>query len=643
MKKSLLVLITLVVFHLASANVTLPRLISSGMVLQRDVELKIWGWADAGEMVRVNFQNTDYSAIADDNGVWSVLIPRQNVGGPHIMTIEGNNKIEIDNILIGDVWLCSGQSNMELPVRRVMPIYEDEVKNAENNMIRHFAVPQQYNFKHPEADLSGGQWIECNPTTVKEFSAVAWFFARSLYDTYKVPIGLINASLGGSPAEAWMSYEALGAFPHYQNEAIRYRDDLLIADIQTNDRDRSNLWYRQSTEKDAGNATGEPSWKQPGINTSDWDTISMPGYWPLHNEKPLNGVVWLRKSFNIDNIDVSQPSQLILGAIVDADSVFVNGSFVGTTSYQYPPRRYNVPSGVIRNGENSIVVRVISNIGRGGFVPEKEYALHTNNQTVTLDGIWNYKVGAVMDPLQGETFIRWKPNGLFNAMIVPLTPYKMKGVIWYQGESNTGNPAEYADLFPALIRDWRTQFNHADMPFLFVQLSNFMKSYPHPTDSHWARTREAQAKALSLPNTGMAVTIDVGEWNDVHPLNKKSVGNRLALAARRVAYNEKSVVSSGPVLKSFKVKKDKIELTFTSTAKSLKTNDSEDVKSIAIAGSDHKFVWAKSKIKGSKLVVWHESVANPVAVRYGWADNPEGANLINSEGLPASPFRTDTW
>ena len=562
-------------------------------------------------------------------------------GGPYSMVIEGINRIELNDILLGEVWLCSGQSNMELPVRRVKSLYGDEISKAKNPSIRQFAVPQQYDFKTPLSDLSGGEWVSCDSTSVLGFSAVAWFFGRSLFDTYGVPIGLINASLGGSPAEAWMSEEALQAFPNQRDEALRFRNDSLIRQIQKDDQQRIGAWYRQSTATDQGNTKGQLPWHAANLNDCQWDTIAVPGYWADGPTGLVNGVVWFRRSFQWADDEVA--AQLSLGAIVDADSVFVNGVFVGTTSYQYPPRIYQVPAGVLKKGENSIAVRVISNSGRGGFVPDKSYALSSGSSRISLEGTWRYRIGAVMEPLAGETFIRWKPMGLYNAMINPLITYAIKGVIWYQGESNTGNPKEYAALFPALIRDWRSHFQYPDMPFLFVQLSSFMKSWAEPTESHWAQTRESQLAALTLPNTAVSVTIDVGEWNDVHPLNKKTVGERLSLAAQNVAYGNRSVVCSGPMLKSWKVKHNKIELLFESNGGRLQTNDDEQLKQIAIAGKDRQFVWAKSVIKRSKIVVWSDSVSQPAAVRYGWADNPAGANLINSAGLPASPFRTDVW
>ena len=295
----------------------------------------------------------------------------------------------------------------------------------------------------------------------------------------------------------------------------------------------------------------------------------------------------------------------------------------------------------MKEGKNTIVVRVISNIGNGGFVLDKPYTLIAGGDTIDLRGDWQYKLGAAMQPLASQTFIRWKPLGLYNAMISPLLNYRMKGVIWYQGESNAGKPIEYRKLFPALIQDWRNNWDEGDFPFLFVQLPNFMESQSQPSESNWALLREAQLKTLSLQNTGMAVTIDIGEWNDIHPLDKKDVGKRLALAAQRVAYYDSTVVYSGPIYHSMKIRGNKIILTFTNTGSGLIARGSKELKCFAIAGKDKKFVWAKARIEHNTIIVWNTKIKNPKAVRYAWADNPEGANLFNKEGLPASPFRTD--
>ncbi|MGC9150985.1 MAG: sialate O-acetylesterase [Microbacter sp.] len=625
------------------ALVRLPKLVSNGMVLQRDVHVKVWGWADPSELVTVKFLGKTYSSTTDQHGNWSVMLPQLKAGGPFSMTIQGSNTIQLSNILIGDVWLCSGQSNMELPVRRVSWKYPNEIASSKNKFIRQFMVPQTYDFQAPQSDLKSGSWVSANPTSVLDFSAVAYFFGRALYDLYKVPVGLINSSLGGSPLEAWLSEDALNQFPLYLHEAQKFKDNALIKKIDHEDATRIRNWYETLRREDAGYQQ-QPYWYEPSLNTSDWKTMKIPGYWDRETSLGLmNGVVWFRKEVQIPASMAGKPALLILGRIVDADSVFVNGQCVGTTSYQYPPRRYQISASLLKKGTNVIVVRVMSNAGEGGFVPDKEYALVSGPDSINLKGDWQYRPGATMSPLASQTFIRWKPEGLYNAMIAPLLNYRIKGVIWYQGESNTDRPLEYAKLLPALIQDWRQKWDEGNFPFLIVQLPNFMPAKSEPSESNWALLRESQLKTLSVPNTALVVTIDLGEWNDIHPLDKKDVGQRLLLAAERVAYGNHRVVYSGPIYQSMKIEGNKIILSFDHVGSGLTSKGSRSLHAFAIAGTDRKFIWAHAVIRNNKVIVWNDEVKHPVAVRYAWADNPAGANLYNREGLPASPFRTDDW
>ena len=637
----LLCLLALAVSCSLSSQVRLPKLISDGMVLQRGDSTKIWGWAAPGEEVKVDFIGNNYQTRADASGEWLIILSPLQAGGPHIMKIEASNSITLNDILVGDIWLCSGQSNMELPVRRVRPLYEAEIAASANNYIRSFTVPKNYVFKEPQKDLAAGSWKAADPETVLDFSAAAWFFARELYEVYKVPVGLITSAFGGSPAEAWISEEALKEFPVHYNELQQWKSDSLINAIAASDQKRTEEWYRKLQQADEGYKTPGKKWYDASLNTDDWKTTIIPGFWSATGLKGINGVVWFRKEIIVPASAEGQSGTLNLGRIVDADSAFLNGTFIGTVSYQYPPRRYTIPAGLLKEGSNILSVRVISNIGDGGFVPDKPYDLSAGGFTISLEGEWKYKVGAVMPPLKGQTFLGYKPGGLYNAMLAPLLNYRLKGILWYQGESNAGRPDEYRTLLPGLIRDWRQNFSQGNVPFIIVQLPNFMEAKSTPSESSWALMREAQTEALKLPATGMAVTIDVGEWNDIHPLNKKDVGVRLALAARKVAYGENDVVYSGPTYKSMEIKRRKIIILFDNTGSGLIVKGGGNLKQFAIAGADMKFVWANARIRGNKVIVRSKVIKKPVAVRYAWADNPEGANLYNREGLPASPFRTD--
>ena len=636
-------LISIFLFLLSTSTfsqVRLPRLISDGMVLQRGAAAKIWGWAASNEEVSVHFIDSTYRTKANQAGDWSVTLSGLKAGGPYILQIKASNVVTVNDVMIGDVWVCSGQSNMELLMKGVRPIYENEIANSNNVFIRQFYVPQTYNFSTPQKDLPYGSWKSANPRNVLDFSAVAYFFGKALYEKYKVPIGLINSSLGGSPAESWMSEGALKDFPAYYKEAQRFKDSTVIKQIETSDNTRIQAWYDLLNEEDKAYSDPRHVWYDTALSTSDWPTMKIPGYWSTSSLGHVNGVVWYRKKINIPLSFIDKEATLILGRIVDADSAFVNGVFVGTTSYQYPPRRYSIPAGLLHKGENTIAIRVINSSGDGGFVPDKTYAIVSGDSAVDLKGDWQYRLGAAMEPLASQTFIRWKPLGLYNAMLAPLLNYRITGVVWYQGESNAAKPIEYRQLLPALVRDWRENWKQGNFPFLIVQLPNFMETKSEPSESDWALLREAQCKALSLPNTGMAVTIDIGEWNDIHPLDKKDVGDRLALAAQKVAYGDDHVVYSGPLYQSMKTDGNKIVLTFSNIGGGLIAKGT-GLKCFAIAGPDKKFVWADAKIEGDNVVVSSGKVLNPVAVRYAWSDNPDGANLYNKEGLPASPFRTD--
>lgn len=639
MKRSIVILVYLFVLLLqCQGEIKLPKLISNGMILQRDIKLKIWGWASADEEVSITFKNKIYQTKSDEKGNWFITLPAQKAGGPFSMQLKASNKITINNILIGDVWICGGQSNMELWMGRLKYKYADEIALSENKNIRQFLVPDKYNFKHPEEDLDGGEWLAVNRKSILDFSAIGYFFAKEIYEKYKIPVGLINTALGGSPAEAWISEEALKKFPSYYNEAQLFKRQQLIDSIEQHDQTISNNWYNLLNETDEGE---KDSWRKVGLNDIDWKEINVPGYWADQGHGYFNGVVWYRKDFDVPASMTGKSAKVELGRIVDADSVFINGQYIGNTTYQYPPRRYEFSSNILHEGKNSIVVRLISNSGKGGFVPDKKYEITTSSDTINLLGKWKFKTGAVMKELPSQTFIRWKPVGLYNSMIAPVTKYAIKGVLWYQGESNADRPADYKELMQTLISDWRQKWHQGNYPFLFVQLANFMEPKSAPQESNWAALRQQQLNNLSIPNTGMVVAIDIGVWNDIHPENKKEVGHRLALLARKIAYGEKNLIASGPLYQSMEIKGNKIILHFADTGLGLIIKNGTALKQFAIAGADKKYVWANASIKGATVVVWNNEIIKPVAVRYAWADDPEGANLYNKEGLPASPFTTE--
>jgi sialate O-acetylesterase len=625
----------------SSAQITLPRLIRDSMVVQRDTKLKIWGWASGGEEVKIKFNGKNAKVKTGRDGKWVASLPPMKAGGPYTMEISGKNKITLKDILIGDVWVCTGQSNMVHQMRLHSVLYADEVATANNPQIRHFWVPNIANMQGPQANLPDGYWKSANPTDIGDFSAVAYFFAKKLYEKYGVPIGLINSSWGGIPIEAMMSEEAFKEFPNILNTVKRNQDTAYINSLSR----RGGGGNRPQQPEDKGITQ---SWFSTSYIPKGWRTINIPGYWEDQGIKDLDGVVWYRREIDVPASMTTVPAKVFLGRIVDADVLYINGKQVGNTTYMYPQRRYALPAGTLKPGKNLFVIRVTNNSGKGGFVPDKPYQLIAGKDTIDLKGYWDYKVGQAIVRQAGGSgggggggiAAQNQPTGLYNTMIAPLINYAIKGFLWYQGESNTGRAAEYAKLQPAMIQDWRAKWNHPNAPFLYVQLPGFMEYNYSPSESQWAQFREAQLKSLSVQNTGMAVAIDLGEWNDIHPDRKKEVGERLALAAEKIAYGE-NIVYSGPIYQSQQIDGNKIILTFNNTGSGLITNDGEEPGDLAIAGADKKFVWAKARIEGDKVIVWNDGIAAPMYVRYAWADNPVNPNLHNREGLPASPFRTD--
>jgi sialate O-acetylesterase len=639
------IFITILFFTLlvaqTNAEVKLPKFIADGMVLQRNIPVKIWGWANSGEKVTITFLNKKYSAVTDSKGNWLVTLPKLKPGGPFELEVEGTNKIIIKNILVGDVWVCSGQSNMQTTMARVRDLYEDVIANSENKMIRYFEVPMKYEFNGPLNDVQNGKWVSPDPQSILNFSAVAYFFAKNIYEKYKVPIGLINTAIGGAPIEAYVSADVIKNFPNYLPAIEKFKDINNIQKVFADNKKINDEWYSELMKKDLGYSGNEKKWYDTSYNANDWSKISVPCFWDEAGLKNINGSVWFRKEFDIPESMAGKSVRLNLGRIVDSDSAFVNGKFVGSVSYQYPPRIYKIPAGVLKTGKNILVVRIVNNAGRGGFIKDKPYNIILDGQSIDLKGEWQYKIGAEMKPMPVQESVQNTATGFFNGMIAPLLNYAIKGVLWYQGESNTNRAAEYKKIFPAMINDWRHKWNIGTFPFLYVQLPNFMETNDQPVESQWAELREAQLKTLSVPKTGMAVAIDLGEWNDIHPWRKKEVGDRLALLAQSIAYGNKKIVPSGPLYKSMKLERNKIILSFKNVDGGLIAKGGNELKYFAIAGADKKFVWAKAEIKNNKVVVWNDEIKNPVAVRYAWADNPDGANLYNKEELPASPFRTD--
>ena len=513
-----------------SAQIKLPKLISDGMILQRDTKIKIWGWAAANEDVIVSFKKKTYTTSANKNGEWEVKLPKQKSGGPYTMNISASNFIEINDIYFGDVWIASGQSNMSFEMQKVAKHYKSELKNSTNSKIRQFLIPKTPNFKAPQQDLKLGNWISANPKTVGGFSAVAYFFAKKQFEKHKIPIGIINSSLGGSPAQAWVSEDALKLFPNYFNETQLLKNDSYIKNIEIKNSNDIKNWETETNANDLGL---QEKWKSISYDDTSWKSIPLPSFWGKQIGYK-QGVVWFRKHIYLDKVSNSKNIELNLGRISDADSVFVNGKFIGKTNHKYAIRNYNISKDILKKGDNTIAIRVFSYRFNGGFIKGNPMNLSIGKKIIPLNNEWKFKLGVQTKQLDQPVQLNWKPTGLYNAMIAPLLKYAIKGVIWYQGEGNTRDAIEYRTLFPTLIKNWRKDFNQGDFPFIFVQLANYLKPDNTPSKSGWAMLREAQSQTLKLPKTGMAVIIDIGEENDIHPRNKKDVGYRLSYEAERI-------------------------------------------------------------------------------------------------------------
>ncbi|MCD2422378.1 9-O-acetylesterase [Niabella pedocola] len=629
------------------AEVKLPAVISSNMVLQQKATPALWGTATAGKTVTVqtSWDKRTYQAKTDDNGNWSVHVKTGAYGGPYTITIAEDQTVTLENVLIGDVWLCSGQSNMEMPLAGWGKIlnYEAEIARANFPSIR-LLQATHVTANQPQNALSvrNSGWDVCTPATVAEFSSVAYFFAREIYEKTKIPIGLIHSSWGGTIAEAWTSYETLQQLPDFAAAAQKIKATPKT-DRPTFERQMAE-WNEKKQAADKGIQNGVALWAAGDLNTADWKTMPVPGLVEDNGLPGFDGVIWFKRKCSIPDNWPSSDLTLNLGPIDDDDITYFNGVQIGATNGWNKERVYTIPARLIKKGTNDLTVRVSDNSNGGGIygTPAQLFIKNAAGQKIELPGSWLYKVPYTLKELPPAPENPENPNRptvLYNAMINPVINYTIKGAIWYQGESNAGRAYQYRELFPAMIKDWRSKFSSGNFPFYFVQLANFMKRADQPGSSAWAELREAQLMTTQLANTGMATIIDIGDAKDIHPKNKQEVGRRLALIALNRDY-KKTIEYSGPRYRTQKITGDRIVLTFDHAA-GMKAGEGK-LTGFAVAGADQKFYWADATINGSTITVKAPEVKQPVAVRYAWADNPD-ANLVNGAGLPASPFRTDQW
>lgn len=625
----------------AYARIELPLLFSDGAVVQRDRPLPVWGWASPGAAVRVEFDGRSATAKASAGGAWRLELPAHAAGGPYALRVSGDGgTVIVQDVLVGDVWLASGQSNMEWPLRQTEDA-QAEIARADDPLIRHFKVPTSWSEK-PETRLAGGQWRVASPQTVGEFSAVGYYFARELRAATGVPIGIVDSSWGGSSIEAWMSPDMLGTDAAGLAEKLG-RKRAADAVVEARTRELLARWRTVPADTQA--------WAGSELDESEWADLQAPGSWESQGYAGMDGIAWYRTAFELTPREIGGDLVLGLGQIDDSDRVWVNGQLVGGVEMGWNvPRVYRVPAALLRAGLNAIAVQVTDTGGGGGITGSADqlYVEPAGGKRRSLAGEWKFRTAEVAVSMQNDK--NQVDTALYNQMIRPLEPYPLRGVIWYQGESNASPEGayRYRDQFAAMIRGWRKDWNQPELPFLWAQLANWKSGGDRVeagrvVDSPWAVLRESQSATLALPATAQAVTIDVGAPDDIHPRDKRTVGHRLALAARHVAYGEK-LVYSGPVYRAMTVEDHRAVLSFDLQGSALAARGGGDaVHGFEIAGADRVFHPAQARIVGDTVMVHSSQVPQPAVVRYAWRDNPEGADLVNREGLPASPFRTEAW
>lgn len=626
MKKVIFILFALVVALVADAKVVLPQLFQSGMVLQRGKSLPVWGKADAGETVVVTFKKKTYETVADADGRWSVTLPKQKAGGPFELKV---NDIVISDVLIGDVWLCSGQSNIDVTIERVYPQYTTEIDNYSNDEIRLLRVQTDTDTHGPKWDIKKTKWVTANKENAWLFSAVGYFLGREMHKKNGVPQGIIVNSLGGTPIQAWLSADSLNR--HYPNDYRQtqfYQDDNMVRTIQRGNQLASNRWQKVMDDTDPG--------LKDGYTAADYDD----SHWAVKNQydnitgkRQYMGSFWVRQTVKVDAAHAGKPARLLVGTLFDADYTYINGKEVGRTYYQYPPRRYNIPAGLLKEGANALTVRFVTKGGNPHFIKDKPYKIiFEDGKELPLSEEWRVHEGAGMLPCPQVNFnLQNLPSVLYNAMLYPLAPYSLSGVVWYQGESNTGDGYGYQKKLSQLMSGWRQLWQMPDLPFVVVQLANYMAASDKPQDSDWSQVREAQRLAVKeTDNAALAVAIDLGEAVDIHPLRKWEVAQRVAMGFDKLLWNKTLMLY--PEVVDVNVSGSDVVLQLDQPLR-----ENGKLYEFETAGSDGRFANAEAIAEGDKIII-KSAVATPAKVRYAWKNNPARVNAYSKAGLPMSPF-----
>lgn len=634
MKKALLIFALIVPILAQAGNLRLPMIFADHMVLQQNKNIPIWGTTQPSEQVKVEFCNQTYSCSADDKGNWMLFMAPAKAGGPHLLAVSTSSEsILIKDVYLGEVWLASGQSNMDWMMKLgIGSNTQTEIQEADYPQIRFFQVPKEP-YIVSENNYKPVDWKICTPNNARDFSAVGYFFARSLYKELNIPVGIISSSWGATSIEAWMSADMLKTHEAYFKWFEDYNFDTTkwekyVEQSRENDRMRDVI----VNQADGGLKAkanminyNDKSWGKV-IAPIDMEKMSLNGYW---------GIVWLRNHFELANNNKLQ--DLTLVGDIDTQSIefWLNGKKL--EKKEGKKNEFNVPASLLKT-KNVLAARMVVYWGSGRIGKQNPLTLSNEKDTLSIDPEWRFN--SKLEPeLPGWQNYYNTNTTLYNGMIYSIQPYAIQGVIWYQGENNVGQARRYRELLPMLINDWRIGFKQGYIPFITVQLANYMKKHLKPTQSQWAELREAQAMSLKLPNTGLVVTIDIGEENDIHPKNKLDVGKRLVNEALRLSYGQNRL--SNMLFENMIVENEKVRVLFSNAGRKLVVKG-ETLNGFAVAGHDQKFYWASAKIDGEEVVVWSDEVRQPVAIRYAWADNPD-ANLYNTSDLPLIPFRTDDW
>ncbi len=621
----------------ASALPFLSPVFGDHMVLQRDKPNRFWGWTQPGQTVTVEIAGKSANGTADETGKWQLSLEVPPAGGPYTVMVSGPQSIALHDVLVGDVWLCGGQSNMTIPLRSSNG-GETAARSANRSDLR-FCTVASRNAYTPAA-VPVCEWKPCTTDTAAGFSAIAYYFAQRLQQDVHVPLGLIQDCVGGSPAESWMTASSLAQLNEFTPQ---------LAEIERLNRRGGEKFgsflMHWLDENDAGGK--DAAWAQPAADESSWKPVSLPGGFAELGVPETPAVCWFRRTVTLPANFTGGSAKIFLGQVEKMDTTYINGRWIGASSWVENPRAYSVPAGVLHAGANVIAVRVFKTKPYGGFQSDATLLrLQLPDGTdLPLAGSWLGRLSVDARPpfpmpLDFENYATM-PTVLGNGMLAPIAPLALTGVLWYQGEANQTRPAQYRKLFPALIRDWRKQFDQGEIPFYIVSLPAFMAHRSEPGSDGWTEVREAQIQtAQTVPNTGVIVTVDVGEADNIHPKEKRIPGERLALLALAKHY-QKPVVASGPIFRSFERQGNALRLNFDSVGGALVVHGDAPGE-FAVSGTDRKWHWASAKIDNDTVVVSSPEVPAPVAVRYAWQANPV-ATLFNREGLPATPFRTDDW